>query len=376
MEPQTEPKQSGTRVALWLVVLAVIIAGWFALSVPKAEQETIKIGVIAPLTGSFAVFGERIRNGIELARSDLDMENQVTVVYEDACQPKDAVSAVHKLIQFDSVAWIGGSFCLVGFVPIIPIVEENKKIAFNTAANPDAVLGHQYIFSTNKSIRADAQILAQFARNKLGAKTAASLFYITPLGEDYGKYFNQYFEDLGGKIVSSERVQLSATDFRTELAKIKSSKPDIIFVVHLAKPLGTLIKQARELGLESILLSHSEAEDPNVLEVAGRAAEGFLISSSEPKDKTDTVRGFERRYEIRYGSASDVIAANAYDSFVLQMQAYTVCKGNTACMIQELRNVKDHDGASGKITINPDGSASKPAIFKVVKNGRFVPFAE
>jgi len=362
------------RSILWLVVLALVIAGVFAIGKQTGESEMIKIGVIAPLTGSFAVFGERIRNGIELARADLGVEDVVTVIYEDACQPKDAVSAVQKLIRVDKIAWLAGSFCLVGFVPIIPIVEENQKIAFNTAANPDATLGHQYIFSTNKSIRADAEVLAQFARDRLGAKTAASLFYVTPLGEDYGKYFNQYFEEFGGKIVSSERVQLTATDFRTELAKIKSANPDIIFVVHLAKPLGIFIKQARELGLTSGLLSHSEAEDPSVLEVAGDAAEGFVFSSSEPKDKTGTVLDFERRYENRYGSKPDVIAANAYDAFVLQVQAYTQCKGDTKCMLRELRNVTAHDGVSGEITINSDGSASKPAIFKVVKNRRFVPY--
>ena len=360
---------------LWLIVLVAIIAGGFALNrKQQAEAETIKIGVVAPLSGSFAIFGERIRNGIELARSNLGVEDEVTVLYEDACQAKDAVSAAQKLIQFDGVAWIVGSFCLVGFVPIIPIVEANAVIAWNTAANPEATLNHKYVFSTNKSIRADAEVLAQFARNELGAETAATLFYVTPLGEDYGKYFAQFFEALGGKIVSSERVQLDTTDFRTELTKTKNQNSDLIFVVHLAKPLGTFLKQARELGLTSRILSHSEAEDPNVLEVAGRAAEGFFISSSEPKDKNKTVLDFDRQYKNRYGSPPDVIAANAYDAFVLQMQVYDVCGKDTECMIRGLRSVRNHDGVSGKITINPDGSASKPAMFKVVKNGQFVPY--
>ena len=303
MEPQEEVQPNLSKVILWLVVIALVIVAalWISWGRQGGESEAIKIGVIAPQTGSFAIFGERIRNGIELARSDLGVEGQVSVIYEDACQPKDAVSAAKKLIQVDNVAWIGGSFCLVGFVPVIPIAEEGGVLAFNTAANPDATLGHPYVFSTNKSIKADAKVLAEFAR-KLGAKTAASLFYVTPLGEDYGKYFKLYFEELGGKVVSSERVQLDATDFRTELTKIKSAHPDLIFVVHLAKPLGTFLKQARELGLTSTILSHSEAEDPNVLEVAGKAGRGYVYEAQAGFGATQRTFGALGGLRTAYGT--------------------------------------------------------------------------
>ena len=361
-----------------VIVLLLLTGGWYVFSQPKvAKGEVIKVGVIAPLTGNFAIFGERIRNAMELAKEDLgDDASNIEVIYEDACQPQQAISAVQKLIQVDDVSWFAGSFCLVGLVPAIPIIEDHGLFIFNTAANPDSALNHEGVFSTNKVIKADAEQLALFAREKLKAQTAASLYYVTPLGEDYGKYFKKYFEEAGGQVVLDQKVQLDQSDFRTELAKIKILNPDVIFVVHLGQPLGVFIKQARELGITSKILSHSEAEDPNVLVAAGAAAEGFYLSSSEPKDKTDEVLDFEKRYEEKYGSKSDVIAANAYDAFTLQVLAYRECGLNLSCMAKEFRSIKDYDGVSGNLTANADGTIEKPVLFKVVKDGAFVRYED
>ena len=145
----------------------------------------------------------------------------------------------------------------------------------------------------------------------------------------------------------------------------------MLFVVHLAKPLGTLLKQARELGLESQILSHSEAEDPNVLQIAGEAAEGFVISSSDP-EATEVVTDFQERYEAAYDAAPDVIAANAYDALRIQLQAYEKCGQDTDCMRNEFYTTVNYSGVSGNITIEEDGSASKPATFKIVEDGEFV----
>ncbi len=69
-----------------------------------------------------------------------------------------------------------------------------------------------------------------------------------------------------------------------------------------------------------------------------------------------------------------MFASNAYDALQLEVPAYIKCSGNADCMISELHKIKDYDGVSGKITIDKDGVASKPTIFKIVKNGQFVPF--
>ena len=367
-----------------LLLTAIVLLGvgsyqnFAQRSASSTSAMVMRAGVLAPLTGDFATFGTSIQNGLELAREELvdsGAITEITVSYEDVCVPRDAVAAVHKLIEVDKVSVISASFCLVGFEPVIPIVEDNKVLAFNTAVNTQGVLNNEYVFSTNTSIESLAKRMAEHAYHELGARTAATVFYATPLGDDYNTFIRQYFEELGGSIIASERGDLHKVDFRSELTKIKAQDPDTIFVIYLANSLGSFLKQTRELGFTQPIISHHEAEDPNVLESAGNAAEG-LITVSFDETPTSASERFYRTYEEKFGVAPDAFAANAYDALHLQAGAHVQCKGDTSCMSAALRGVHEHEGASGIITINDDGSASKPLIIKTVQNGEFVMLGE
>ncbi|MDD5163150.1 MAG: ABC transporter substrate-binding protein [Candidatus ainarchaeum sp.] len=367
------------KLILGITIAATIAIIFFAGCTQQQPEngKEIKIGALVPLTGNYSVLGNRIKNGMELAKQDLLVENpnkQIELVFEDACQPKDAVTAIQKMIEVDKINLIGGSFCLVGLVPIIPITEEKKMIVFNTAANPDSVLNHPYVFSTNKSIKSDAAGMANFALQKLNAKTAVTVFYNTPLGQDFNKHLTETFIAGNGTVLSTQMVELNAVDFRTELTKIKEQKPDVIFIIQLSNSLGLFLKQAKELGIEAKIMSHSEAEDPNVLATAAEAAEGFIISSSEPKIKTKEILDFKEKYSKAFGAEPDILAATAYDSLKLQVIAFEKCNGSSDCMAEEFHKTKNYAGASGNITINANGSSDKPTNFKIVKNGKFVPY--
>lgn len=362
-----------------LLILIIVIAIIFISKDSKKpiESDPVRIGVIAPFTGNFAVFGERIKNGFELAKEDIIASGDaqtINILYEDACQPQTAVTAVQKLIDFDKIDILGGSFCVVGFVPVISILEQHQILTFNTAPNPDDASNKKYVVSTNSGIREKATRLGEFAFDELEAKTAAVIYYNTPLGKDYEKYFKSTFEEKGGKIISSEVTLVDATDFRTQLTKIKSQNVDVIFVVQLASPLGNLLKQANELGIEATILGNPSNEDPTIITTAGSAAEGFVISSDEPIPKTDKILDFEKRYEERFGQKADVYAANAYDALHLQVVVFNECGRDVECMLKEIHDVQDYSGVSGNITIEADGSASKPNTFKVVKDGKFVKY--
>ncbi len=360
---------------VFAILIGVAIIAIF-LGTRTEEPKTLKVGVLTPLTGNFAVIGERVRNGFELAREDIKQKDglNITMVYEDACQPKEAVSATMKMIKQDNITLLGGSFCVAGFVPALKILEQHKMIAFNLAPNPDVVLGSKYLISTNTSIQQKATELGQFAAERLHAKTAAIIYYSTPLGEDYRRYFTRAFETVGGHVLASEMTLIDASDFRTELAKVKALNPDLIFVVQLAKPLGVLLTQARELHIDAKILGNSQNEDPSIIAQAGAAAEGFLISSDEPAGNS-TVTDFNQRYQTRFGQSADVFSRNAYDALHLQALAYQKCGSDSDCMLTYLHTIKNYEGVSGAITIQLDGTALKATSFKIVRDGKFVSYS-
>ncbi len=356
-----------------VVILGVIV--WLARNqTPSASvSQELKIGVLAPLTGDVSVMGERMRNAMELAKAEVVEEDpgmDITIIYEDACFAKQTVNATQKLINVDKVPIIGGSFCLFGHVPILPITEENKIITFNTAANPDAVLNKRYAFSTNFSIKDDAKTWVEYATKELGAKSAATMHLNTPFGQDYDKYLSEFFVEAGGTMVAHEAAAPDARDFRAGITKIKEKNPDVVFAIHFGTPMGLFLKQAQEVGLDLPIIADYETEDPTIVNVAGPAAEGVIFSSTEVDKK------FQQIYQERYGQLPDVIAANAYDAIKLQVMAFTECNGDPDCMAGELRKVKNYRGASGTLTIQPDGSTQKPKIFKTIRNGQFVTIDE
>ena len=365
-----------------IVVLIILVALVIGLSASRSNSEVInsrevKIGVLAPLTGQISVLGERMRNGMELAVEDLlaaGTVDSLEIIYEDACFPKESVNAAKKLIEADKVKIIGGSFCLLGIDAVVPLSESAEVVLFNTAANPDSVLNRDFVFSTNVAIRDDARKLAEYAYNELGARKAAMIHFDSSFGENYKRYFAQYFAELGGELVYSVGKTLDATEFRTEVAQVKAADPDVFLAIHFGASLGNILKEAYQLGLDVPTLGHYEAEDPTVLNFAGAAAEGFTISSSQPDVRTKTVTRFERNYQDRYGEMPDVLASNSYDSIMLQVMAYVECDGDTSCIATVLENTKDYQGVSGSITIDAtDHSTKKETIFKVVQDGQFVP---
>jgi branched-chain amino acid transport system substrate-binding protein len=360
------------------ILALIIIAALIMVTVggEKRSDETITIGAIAPLTGGISVLGERMRNGMELARADLIEEGVVAdlnIIYEDACLPADTVNAAQKLILQDNVDIIGSSFCLPGIDAIADIVEKENVILFNTAANPETVLSKDNIFSTNFAIPADATHIAKYAVEKLGAKRVAIVHFDSSYGESYYNSAKAYFDAHDVEVVAKVAKTLDATDFRTDVAKIKAAEPDVLLYFHFGSAFGTLVKQTREIGVDAPIIAHHEVEDPTVLEFAQGAAEGMIVSSSQPEVKTANVKAFEEKYLAAYGEMPDVLASNAYDSVRLQVESYVACAKDVTCTKEKLEAVQNYDGVSGRITIDPQTHAvAKPNIFKVVRDGAFV----
>jgi len=334
------------KKTLWIIIaLFVVVFVWLSAEREGGSSATgtmqIKIGAAIPLTGNYASIGENIKRGLDTAKRDIEAKDRslsIELLYEDGCQPKDVTSALQKLIAVNNVKVIN-QFCAIGLVPSLEITEPKGVISVG-----------------------------------IEAKKAAFIYYNTQFGKDYRKYIGERFTELGGQIVGDEMTPLDVLDFRTNLTKIKEGKPDVIFVTQLTGALGTVIKQTRDLGIQVPLIGNYQNEDPVVLSVAGAAAEGFIISSADPSILGKGDPNFKQEFEEQYNVQPDVFASNAYDALQLEVAAYASCKGDTACMKTELHKVSDYRGVSGTITIDENGIASKPTIFKIVKDGKFVQY--
>lgn len=361
-----------------ILVTGVVIGARYtdSFTIPANPGE-LRLGATIPLTGIAATYGEAIREGIELAREDLEKEGTRTkVFYEDVNIPGPlAVSAIRHLAEEKAIEALVGNFFNTNMPVMAPTITKEKIVSFHTAEADDLILdAGDYIFSTNAKIRDESEKMAQLAVERFKAKTAALLYVGTNWGESYNVHFTRAFKDLGGEVIYSELLALEERDIRTPMLKAAAAKPDILVAAYFGPILGVVLKTAVDLNVQQPIITVYEAEDPSVLETAGNVPDRQVyFFLPEPEPGTAAAVRFRRAFATRYGHAPNVFGANAYDATILAARALMACRRERACSRQFVAETRAYDGVSGNFSIAPDGGATKAFVLKTIVGGKFVP---
>lgn len=204
-----------------------------------AEGGTIKIGVLASLTGALESYGKQTQRGFDLGieyATGGTMEvngKKIEVVYEDTeTKPEVAVQKATKLLEDDQVDFLVGSSSSGDTLAVLPLAEEYEKIMVVEPAVADSITGsefNEYIFRTGRNSSQDAYAAAAAIASK-GVKIATFAPDYS-FGWDGVNAFKTAAEKLGADIVLEEYADPAATDFTSNLQKVLDAKPDYLFVV-------------------------------------------------------------------------------------------------------------------------------------------------
>ena len=218
---------------LFLSAIAVVVVS----SCNNSNQSEVKVGAILPLSGEAATYGKSARQGIEigldLARKLDPKSPKIVVAYEDTqADPKLGVAAFQKLANIEKVKVVIGDMASSVTLAVAPVAEKDKVVLISPASSaPKITEAGDYIFRTAYSDVYEGKVLARYAVSELKLKSLAVLY----INNDYGIGFKDEFEktvkSLGSKIVSQESFAQGATDFRTQLTKIKAASPEGIVVL-------------------------------------------------------------------------------------------------------------------------------------------------
>ena len=262
----------GVKVFWGIVALAIIIIVVALVRTPAsgpstadtgASSGTISVGAVVPLTGDGASYGVPIRRAGELAVEEINAAGgiagkQVSVVWEDGkCEGKEATSAAQKLINVDQVKVIMGGVCSSETLAMAPLAETAKVLVVSpSATSPDITAAGDFIFRTSPSDAAAGSVAAEYAYSKMGAKKAAVISQTTDYAQGLRKVFTTRFKALGGEVVADETYNAGDTDMRTQILKVKTGAPDVIYLLPQADVSGILIlKQLKANGVTAKLLS-------------------------------------------------------------------------------------------------------------------------
>jgi len=364
-----------------LVFISVVFLIFFSVGCAKKGEKEIKIGAILPLTGDAAVWGNNTKKGIDLAVEEIGKKGgvngkKIKIIYEDSQGlPQKGVSAIQKLITVDKVPVVIDDSMSSVTLAMAPIAEKNKVVILSTGATaPKISEAGEYIFRIWNSDDLEGKVSAKFIYEDLRLSNAIILY----INNDYGKgledVFKREFQILGGKILLSNNFDQGDSDFKTQLAKIKDLRPEIIYLIGYPKEISIILKQASELNVGSKIIGTVTFEDPHIIQLAGKAAEGAIYPYPiEPNKEDLVVNEFLNKYKMKYNEVPGITADVGYDAVNMIALAIKLHGGEKGEDIQKgLVMIKDFHGASGLMTFDKNGDVQKPIRMKTVRNGEFM----
>ena len=365
------------RVLLGVTLVSVLTFG------TAGAADTIKIGLMAPLTGFAAADGASVQNSVLLAVERVNKEGGLLgkqvelVVYDDRADGKEAVAIARKLIQQDQVVGVvAGSYSTPSRATAPIFQDEQIPYVAAYAVHPDITAAGDYCFRNGFLGTVEGKSAGYTAVQLLKAKRIALLTSDNDFGRTLAEGFKQYVDQYvqGVEIVSAQTYPMQEKDFKPYLSKIKEISPDLIFASGYYFQTGPVLKQAREMGITTQIVGEEGADSPKTLEIAGDAAEGFVIVTNLNRDDPrPEVQAFLAEYEQRYKIQPDMVGASAYDAFMI------ICDGikragttDGKAVRDAIAATKDFNGLTGVIKgFNDIGEVVKEVQVQIVKDGRF-----
>lgn len=363
-------------------VLLLLLSFALFISCGKKEEDVIKIGVLTTLTGESAKYGKSALDGIQLAVDEINnkggIENKKikTIIEDDGSENTKAVSAFTKLANIDKVAVIIGPISSSAAMVCSPIANNLKVVLFSpSAATPLFTSPQDFTFRNRVSSNYEIIELANVAYSRLGLRRIAILYVNNDYGLGNKNVFEVSFEKFGGKIVDTELFTEGSSNLRDQLLKIQRGKPNGIFLVGQGTEGGYALKQAKELGLKTQFLSTITIQRSDVLQIAGKAADGVIYAlPTFDRNSSKKAKEFEEKYKNNYNTEPDIFSGNGYDAVYIVAKAIEL-GGYTAEGIKSaLFKIKNFDGVTGNTTFDSNGDVTKPIAVKIIKNNKFINF--
>ncbi len=363
------------KILIGVLMATILLAGCLEQP-PQDEEEKFVIGALLPLTGRNGVYGQEIRNAIELALDEINSEGGINgkvfvVIYEDdQADPKTGVSGMQKLVNIDRVPVVLGSWASGVVVAAAPIAEQGKVVVMASAISPAITDAGDYIFRVQPSATFYTAKSVELLRDE-NLSSAAVIFVNNEFGKALKDAFVSEFEAQGGEIVAVEAYAQGDIDFRSQLTKIKEKSPEIVFIPGYQDTVE-VIKQIEELGIESRILSGPPFESQSTLQKLGGIAEGVLYAYHFVSGK-DTLKAihYEEAYLQKYGVPTGGFAPLMYDATQIIANSLRKCGEDTDCIKEELHRT-EYEGVTGTITFDENGDPIIQIVMKTVKNGEFV----
>ena len=385
------------KKAVWLIGLILILSMVLSACGGGAGQaKTIKVGVIAELTGDIPAVGASCKNAAEMAVQQVNDAGGLEVggtkykvelyIEDNAGKADQSASSAQKLITQQNVVAIIGPNASRYAIPASEIAESSKVVLISPwSTNPKTTLNantnesKKYVFRAAFIDPFQGRVIAKFALDNLKATKAAVLYDVaSEYNKGIAEFFKSTYEENGGTIVAFETYTTGDKDFSAQLTKIKDAGPEVIFLPNYYSEVPLQIQQAHRLGIDVPFLGSDSWGSSELITLCGSDCEGYYFSTHYAADAaTPVATKFIEAYKAKYGNTPDDVAALTFDSFGLLWQALqTAGSVDREAVREAMAKIPNYEGVTGNMSFTEgSGDPIKSAVILQVKGDKFVWFA-
>jgi branched-chain amino acid transport system substrate-binding protein len=379
-----------TMAVRFSLAVAGTVLGTALLGGPAGAQDTIKIGVTQPLTGAFAASGNYVTQGAKLAEEEINKAGGVLgkkielIVEDNKSNPTEAVATAEKLIVKDKVPVMMGAWSSTLTLAVMPKLEEYKvpMLVETSSSGKITTSGNPYVFRISPTSEMEAKAFTPLFKT-LGIKKADFLATNNDFGLGASKEFSEAAEKAGVQIGVKETMDPKATDFSAQLAKIKASGADTLFVTTAVEQITLILKQAKDQQLTARIITTGGSNSPDqLIAQAGEAANGsyhlvfFTPWFPEAVKNPDVARKFVGLWnEKKYNVGGLTEGFRGWDGIYVIVEAIKAAgKADAEAITKALWDVKVK-GINGDIAFIKQGPAGKesaqnvPSVYLVKIDG-------
>lgn len=352
------------RICLSLFLMLFLV---FTTACNLKTSQSYRIGIIAPLTGNQAFIGQDFKEGMELAAEEVQARGEkLDLIFEDSQgEVKIAVSVYQKLMTNPPDIFISVN---TGDEALLELAQNDKipiVLTVSSTSGLPAKGGYVFRYFTNADV--DAPVMATYAVQNLSLKRFGVLYLLDNFGISYKDVFKKTVKALGEEVIASESYQYEDMDYRTQLTKIKDKKIDGLYIIGLDYQIIEALKEIKELGFNTTLLSVGTIATKYALSLANNTAEGMYMTAF----CTDqTPAAYQAKFRAKYNKEPGFFGELGYD--ILQFIDFASKGGKVSRegVKQNLLAIQDFESNSGRVHADATGELIIPVCPKVVRKGK------
>jgi len=349
-----------------------------------AQSTPIRIGVVTPLSGTYAGIGQQVRWGLDLAAREINAAGgvsgrQLELIYEDEeANPAVAVQKAEKLFQVSKVDFLTGTVNSGSTLAVGQVAERNGKLIATTVSFADSITGDKCspnVFRVNARAGMQSAALADLMAT---TRPNANVFYLGPdyeMGRSTVAAFKSAAEGKGAKSAGEVFAPLDNKDYSPYFGQIRSSRPTVIYTSVAGNDTVRLFNQMAEFGVNRNVqvVGASGTVTSQNLAAIGRNADGFVtgVGYSPLIDSPENKR-FVAAFEAANKALPDLYGTDSYGVLFLYKAAVEKARSTETDKVREAMRGMSWSTPQGVKTIRAGDHQAMQDMYAVrVNNGKF-----